>query len=68
MEKKRRGLSWLQKLGIAVLWILFCLIIFLVSPHKSWGENITIVVISGLLIIAGINMGQDKFNKTMRRK
>ena len=72
MERKR-GLSKTQKFCTVALWVLLCLILFLAPSNKSILENIVIAIVSGIIIIVGINAGQNKvyrsnLNRNRNRK
>lgn len=64
--ERRRGLSRTQKICIVALWVLLCVMLFTLPSDKSLGENIFIAIASGIIIIAGINAGRNKFDKTNR--
>ena len=67
MEKKR-GLSKIQKICIALLWVALCVVLFTVPNGKSLGENIFYAIASGIIIVVGINAGQNKVDKDRNKR
>ena len=63
MERKK-GLSKTQKFSFVALWVLLCLLLFLIPSDKSLTENIIVAIVSGVIIIIGINAGQNKVQKS----
>ena len=67
MERKR-GLSKTQKFCFLGIWILLCIMFFVLPSDKGLGEKIFIAIASGIIIIIGINAGQNRFHKTNRNR
>jgi hypothetical protein len=67
MERKR-GLSKIQKMCIALLWVTLCVILFTVPNGKSLGENIFYAIASGIIIVVGVSAGQNKFDKDRNKR
>jgi Na+/melibiose symporter-like transporter len=57
---KRKRLSKSQKICFVLLWMVLCVILFTTPSEKSLSENILIAVISGIIIIVGINARPKK--------
>lgn len=67
MERKR-GLTTAQKIALFSMWVILCVLLFTLPSDKSMGENIFIAIASGLIIIVGINAGQNKINNRRNRR
>jgi|GEM_PF-2201327 hypothetical protein len=66
--RERRGLSRLQIICIILLWVLLCIILFIIPSDKSIAEKAIYAGISGILIYVGVSAGQKKMRDRNRRR
>lgn len=66
--ERRRGLSKTQKFCIVGLWVLLSILLFFLPSDKSIYEKIFIAVASGVIIVLGVNAGQNRMNNFNRKR
>ena len=61
----RRGLTKFQIICIVLLWVVFCVMLFIVQTGASMGENIFVAIASAVILVVALN--KDHQHRRRRR-
>jgi uncharacterized membrane protein YbaN (DUF454 family) len=64
---ERKGLTKSQKVCFILLWVVLCIMMFTLPSDKSMAEKIGVAVVSGIIIVIGINVKPKTMNGRNRR-
>ena len=56
----RNGLSKIQIICLVLLWVAFCVMLFIIPTSASMGENIFVVVVSAVILVVAFNKDRHR--------